>query len=458
MSMLNPINRPSSKKPSVPANASDRRVQTTSALQPWDIIAGYVTKIKTVDAQIKRLEPNFRGINNIAAQLGIFTEFGFLTYVQAKAKLESLRKEKAVLELRLRTYRSSIEPPKKTTNKNNAKNNAASPPKAPPTTGDSGNGGKKNKPVIYNASVVKSAYFDPTQSLFNSQADPKGYSRGEVQIDSSLYSGNTPAGAVKSALELWQNSTSGKGMIQTWFPNGKPPAAQGSQTWSNMGASKKVQRYGFQFQYNPGNISMTYGGVPDTDVGMLTSGTEEYLSANPSIWKSTINFNVLINRMFDMQHLGPGGKIKGGVPVSSLYSGNIPTAKDLKKIYNRGTMYDVEFLLQSMFAFSPVSTEFRNKTWDVGFLGGFPVEMHLGNKLRYVVLIDAITVDHVIFDHRMVPMFTNISIAARRIPDFKAGVIKDLGSSGADSSRGSNNFVTPVVPGGGSLIGEIGRE
>lgn len=441
---------PSSKTPPVPYTAEDRRFENINPANPINIIAGYKETIAKLDRQIKELANLIEGNPlNVAITLavGAITQsFGYLTGPQIKSKLENLRKQKAVAELRLRTYKSSIEPPKKSGNKDSSKNNAANPPKAAPSTEDKGNGGKKDKPVIYNANAVKFAYFDSTQSLFNSQADANGYSRGEVQIDSNIYSGNTPASAVKDALELWKNSSSGKGMIQTWFPNGKPPSIQSSQPWGSMGSSKKVQRYGFQFQYNPGNISMTYSGVADTDIGMLTSGIEEYLSVNPNN-QSTISFNILINRMFDMQYLGPGGKIKGSIPVTSLYSGNIPTANDLKKIYNRGTMYDVEFLLQSMFAFSPISTQFRNKTWDIGFLGGHPVELHLGNKLRYAVKIDNINVDHVIFDHRMVPLFTNVSISARRIPDFKPGVLKDISQTNSTTTQSESGGPPKAPPG-----------
>jgi hypothetical protein len=428
-----------SKNPPVPLNAEDRRLANLNPAKPENRIAAYKAAIDKLEKQIKRLEPNFVGVNDLVSRIGIFTEFGFLEYLPAKAKLENLRRQKEVQELRLRTYKSSLNPSRKSQKRNEGKKGSNTPPATseepgapPPTPGP--------PPVIYNAGAVKDAYFKMDQSLFKKQTDPKGYARGVTEIDGYIYSGNTPTATVINAIDLWKNSTSGKGMIQTYMPEGGfPPSYSTGETSGGFGDPKTMKRYGFQFLYNPGNITMTYGGVPDIDIGLLTSGKEEYNFMNPSIFKSGITFDVLINRMFDMQYLGPGGKLKGETQLSQIYSGKIPTDRDLKRIYNRGTMYDLEFLLQTMFGTAPLTTQLRDKTWDIGFLGPSPVEMHLGNKLRYKVLIESINVNHVIFDHRMVPLFTSVSISARRIPDYKVGEI-------SDASQSSN--ITPRAPAG----------
>lgn len=458
MSLLGPnVKKPTSKTPAVPANGSDRRLENMNPSNPVNQIAALKAKIQNIERQITELKTALEGFR-IAGIIVSTKTWGLIGVGEAENILRKARALKATEETRLRALQSSLNSGKNSQDKKST--TTGGPPKSDPPTEE--NAGTGAQAVIYNAGAVKDAYFKSDQSLFAKQTAKNWYAEGETQIDSYIYAGNTPKSAITNALELWQNSSSGKGMIQTWFPSGKPPGSSGGQTWSNLGAGKTVQRYGFQFLYNPGNISMSYGGVPDVDLTMLTSGTEDYLAANPSVFKSAISFDILLNRMSDIQYLGPGGKLKGDVKASDIYSGKIPTAKDLKKIYNRGTMYDLEFLLQSMFAFSPVSTELRNKTWDVGYLGGFPVEMHLGNKLRYVVLIDSITVNHVIFDHRMVPLFSNLSISARRVPDFKAGVISDAATSsgfnqGTPSNPGAKGSkFNPVVPGGGSLQGGIG--
>lgn len=286
-------------------------------------------------------------------------------------------------------------------------------PATPPTS--------YSQTVTYNVSAVKEAYFYTGMSFVN-KADTDWSGAGATdKFDNIIWSGNTP-GKVNDANDLWATSVSSnsKGMIQTW----NPPGGRGGyinptdSNFTTLSTSNSVQRYGFQFLYNPTTIEMSYGGVADVDPGMQSSGTEEFLLSNPSVFKSTINLQVVINRMFDFQYINQDG-IKSG-QISDFYAGNVPTTNDLKRIYERGTMYDVEFLLQTMFPYEPIESQLRGKTSDIGFLGASPVELHLGNKLRYVAQINNISVNHVIFDNRMVPLFTTISISTNRIPDYRA--------------------------------------
>jgi hypothetical protein len=313
--------------------------------------------------------------------------------------------------------------------------------------------------VIYNASAVKEAYFYTGMSFVN-EADRDWWGRGATdKFDNSIWSGNTP-GKVNDANDLWNKSlkSNSKGMIQTW----KPPGGRASyvnptdSNFTTLSSGQSIQRYGFQFLYNPTTIEMSYGGVADVDPGLQSSGTEEFLLTNASVFQSTIGIQVIINRMFDFQYINKNG-IKRG-EISDFYSGNVPTKQNLKDIYEKGTMYDIEYLLQTMFPFEPYKSQLRGKTSDIGFLGASPVELHLGNKLRYVAQINNINVNHVIFDNRMVPLFTTISIATNRIPDYQAvGTALGSTSSSPSTTSGSPPISTnPVVPGGGSLIGGIG--
>jgi hypothetical protein len=298
--------------------------------------------------------------------------------------------------------------------------------------GGSGKGSGEAKPksqysdtIIYNVSAVKEAYFSAGQSLFNKTNNIWGENGGD-KFDNDLYSKNTPT-KVADALELWTKGQGGKGMIQTWKPPGKTPAQYLDQNgnFSVLSDAKTLQRYGFQFLYNPGNISMTYGGVPDVDPSMMSSGTEDYGLINPSVFQSSISFEILLNRMLDIKYINKDGSLNSGKTVDNLWPQNKPNADTLKRIRNRGTMYDVEFLLQTMFSYEPIRSQLRGKTSDIGFLGAFPVELHLGNKLRYVAIIDNITVNHVIFTEDMVPMFTTVSISAKRVPDYRGSKTKN---------------------------------
>ena len=87
------------------------------------------------------------------------------------------------------------------------------------------------------------------------------------------------------------------------------------------------------------------------------------------------------------------------------------------------------------FGFEVDSQLGRGKTADMGFVIPRPVELHLGNKLRYLVYINGFSLNHVIFDERMVPMFTTLSVTANRVPDYGgSNVVNGAAGSGTTSS------------------------
>jgi hypothetical protein len=401
---------------------------------PNNEIISLKTSINRLRERIKVLNNTLSGFNGfVGAALGVFWEGNYYTFAAAREILSQLRQELAVLERRLSQLTGAATPSPSSTSTGGTIT-TSTPPEAENVA---------DKPVIYNASAANDVYFKADQSFFKTQTDPLGYARGETGIDSNIYAGNTPKTVVTNAIEIWENSSSGKGMIQTRITeNGARPDSTANQSSAQFGDQKTFQRYGFQFIYNPETISMDYSGVPSVDAGMMASGTEEYNNLSPTSYQSTISFNILLNRIFDMQYLGKGGKLKGGIDVSKIYSGKIPTDKDLKTIYNKGTMYDIEFLLQTMFGTEAAKTDLRGKTWDIGYLGPQQVELHLGNKLRYAVLIQNISVQHAFFDHRMVPMFSYVSISCKRVPDVATSVISNAAAAGA-----TNLTRPPGLPG-----------
>jgi hypothetical protein len=54
----------------------------------------------------------------------------------------------------------------------------------------------------------------------------------------------------------------------------------------------------------------------------------------------------------------------------------------------------------------------------MGYLGARPVELHLGKSLRYLGTVTNLKIEHVIFNEQMVPLFTNVSVAFARLPDY----------------------------------------
>lgn len=304
--------------------------------------------------------------------------------------------------------------------------------------GGAGGGSSKPKPAPKvgpfkkNVAAVKEAYFRPNQSFFN-KVDKQINPTYTDKFDSKLYAANQPS-AIAKAQGLWAAADTGsKGMLQTWVPKYNGGYLDTSDELKFL--NTKRQEYGFQFLYNPGSVNMTYGGMFDVDPGYVVSGNDKFQGAAMSASDSHISFEILLNRMYDMKYLEAGGKLKPGLTASSLYPGVAPTTGktgDLGLIYDKGTMYDVEFLLKAVTGLEQ-NTELRGKTADLGFLGAIPVELHLGKSLRYLVTFDSVAVNHVIFDSRMVPLFTTVSFSGTRIPDMAIGAANGSGSSSSNA-------------------------
>lgn len=249
----------------------------------------------------------------------------------------------------------------------------------------------------HNVPSVKDAYFGETVRLL-------GQNR--------RFAGNQPQ-SIQRAVDLFTGARNNKGMIVSHFVGGLN---------EDTNASAALNKYAFLFHYNPTVVSM----------GMSTSANiDPYLYAQqpPAVspafgnYSSSISFSLMLNRIPDMQFYNSAGQLQiqgnsGGNVDSKLYGGKSPSASEQRRIFNYGTMYDIEWLLKTITGIE-LETELRGKTSDLGFLVGKLVELHLGNRLRYLVFIDGISVEHVIFDERMVPVLTNVNITCGRVPDLK---------------------------------------
>lgn len=290
-------------------------------------------------------------------------------------------------------------------------------------TSSSGISGPLTSDVISNAPMPKVAYFSQLQSLLGDGSD------------SVLYSGNTPSN-ISDAADQWKRIVNGyssgsKGAIQTWSPPVNFYSAVNAEgnDFENSWSAGSLQRYAFKFLYNPEVVSMTYGGVSDFDITALTSGTTKSLPLSPNVFQSTISFTVPLNRIFDMTYLGPAGAPKRGTVPSEIYPYTV-SGLERSKIYSKGTMYDFEYLLKAILGLE-IPTQFRGTTADIGFLYGRPVELHLGSSLRYLVQISDVSLDHLLFDSRMVPIFSQLKITVRRIPDYAGDAVQnDTGGGG----------------------------
>ena len=119
--------------------------------------------------------------------------------------------------------------------------------------------------------------------------------------------------------------------------------------------------------------------------------------------------------------------VKSPYPQFALKQG-VTLNEELKQIYEKGTMYDLEYLFKTMHGMGGYtgykSALMSTVTSDPGWLPVRPVELHLGNKLRYRVRISNLRVEHTVFNSRMVPILTTVTLTCARYWD-GPGLVKD---------------------------------
>ena len=196
--------------------------------------------------------------------------------------------------------------------------------------------------------------------------------------------------------------------------------------------------YGFKFHYNPTTVNMTWAGMAGSNPVYQAAGLDPAVPFAQNLFTGMINFVVVLNRIQDLAVLNKDGTYKTGV---NPYEPVEVRPEDLKEIANKGTMHDVEYLFHAMHGFM-TSTNYKStlmgRTNDPGWLPVRPVELHLGNKLRYRVRIASLEVNHKIFNQQMVPIFSEVSISCMRYWDGPSAgdPKKDTGGSGGGSGGG----------------------
>jgi hypothetical protein len=302
--------------------------------------------------------------------------------------------------------------------------------------------GDDRNPVIYNLPAVKDMYF-----------------RDDDLQNFKVEHGNLSA-RINEAKELWKNAGSYKGMIQSYIVPAALDKGDKAKWWSPdsdkngiKGPNKRVntRRYGFQFQYNPSTVTMSFAGAPQVDIGLEISGADKVPLIGSSVTSSQVRFSLLINRMNDFKYINSmitvdsntyAVSLSNKLDVNEIYShvGNHPLtpqekgtpgeirsiAQELLQIKKLGTMYDIEYLLRTLLGYQLLSNLRNVYTSDVGYLGAYPVELHLGKNLRYLGVIDGFNVSHTIFNRNMVPVFSNIEITFSRLPDFAKPITENL--------------------------------
>ena len=254
--------------------------------------------------------------------------------------------------------------------------------------------------VQYNVGMVREAYFS-SNAGFNKEM-------GRVGGSEPVNIGNDPKN------RLWGIPGGHKGMLVVYVDpdgsysiDGSPPAY----------VTSSVQRWGFQFHYNPEAIDMVWAGVPQTDVNLEKLGQEAFNLVGANATQSTISFQMWINRKHDFKYYKSDGTLHPQAP-RDLYANRQPRdVAEQKEIYNKGTMYDIEYLASTLLGFK-LKSALRGETADIGYVTARQIDLHLGRNLRYRGILNGFTVNHTHFNENMTPTQSKLSLQFNRYPDY----------------------------------------
>jgi hypothetical protein len=263
-----------------------------------------------------------------------------------------------------------------------------------------------SKDYKYNAPMVKSAYF------------------GMDSIQSNSVDGNyVDQGNYQDAMQAWKGTQGGRGTIQM--------DRKFMQLFDLSDPNSKfdLQKYGFKFLYNPTNVSMAWGLMSSMDPTFEATGLDKFQAVSAGLLSSTIEFEIMLNRIADFDYINENGLRSSGKDPYPLTVSN----DDLKQVYRKGTMYDIEYLLKTINGPNgDFNSALNGLTADRAWMRPSIVELHLGAGMRYRVRIANLSVNHIFFNNRMVPTLSTIKLTCARFND-------------------GPQATTTVTPGGGSL-------
>ena len=305
-----------------------------------------------------------------------------------------------------------------------------------------GDGKKKafSKDYKYNAPMVKEAYF------------------GATTLQGNVLGGNrVDQGAYADARQAWEGVNGGRGTIQM-----DKKVLQTMEPQLNTQSEKlDLQKYGFKFLYNPTTVSMAWGLVNYMDPPYEAAGKDAFAPVSAGLMTSTVDFELILNRIEDFNYLDENGLIATTNTVtngtnyitqrSSInpYSVTVPDG-DLKSIYRKGTMYDMEYLMKTLNGPSATfKSDLNGTTSDRSWLRPTIVELHLGSAMRYRVRIANLSINHIMFNSRMVPILSSVKITCSRFNDGPSAMPTSSVVTGTQHPGANLSTLRNTVPGYG---------
>jgi hypothetical protein len=272
----------------------------------------------------------------------------------------------------------------------------------------------------YNAPLVKSAYFNSVNGIASSL---QGKGVGSQYIDQ---------GAFTDALTAWKDGQGGRGTIQM---DRKARTAiieaQGKDT-----GKLDSKMYGFKFLYNPKEVAMAWGIMDQMDPEFVASGQDAFSAISAGLMASSVSVSIILNRIEDDKHIDSDGNYRYG---TNPYPIAVPL-EDRKDIWEKGTMYDLEYLFRTLNGPRATFTSALNgPTSDRGWLRPSVVELHLGARMHYRVRVQNLQVAHTIFNERMVPIFTSVKLDLGRFNDGPGHTVSQTTAALATSTYGTGS-------------------
>jgi hypothetical protein len=255
-------------------------------------------------------------------------------------------------------------------------------------------------PVVYkyNAPMTKTAYLNPfgpqQQTSSRSVTDPGSYSDAKIAWSEEA---KASRGTIQMSLAYATNMSSANSTSKSTYDD---------------------TLYGFKFLYNPKEVTMSWGIAEGVNPDVIQSGLDKSSPVGLGLMSSTVSFSILLNRTNDMSYLDSNGLMAG---ITNPYPSQI-SSDDLKIIYKKGTMYDMEYLFRTINGLNSIhDSSLNGKTADQGWLNGTPVELHLGDGMRYLIRIGSLDISHAIFNERMVPILSTVNVTCHRFYDRTTG-------------------------------------
>lgn len=365
--------------------------------------------VNITDGELTQINGVTNNIKSLVTRVNTYTA----KYTEATNKIETLTKQ-------------ASPKPNSTTNKavknSKANNTGGSKDKAPA----GGDDAPPNPSVyyIYNAPMIKTSYLKSN----GIQSQSSGRAIGAPW--------NYP-----DALKAWSNSLGAKGTIQMSrqyaYKNPSNPGKANPKYDDGL--------YGFKFLYNPKEVSMAWGTSTEVNWDYVSLGLDKASAVALGILKSTITFSLLLNRIGDMSYVTKNGELvhaDGTTAIKTVYQATdvYPydvSQEDLKLIYKKGTMYDLEYLFRTIMGLnSNYESSLNGRTADRGWLNAAPVELHLGDGMRYLVRISTLDVNHIMFNDRMVPILSSVNVTCHRFYDGTDASLDTSKNSTSDASGG----------------------